>query len=43
VKWRGVEIDKLDNATLIDALRQALTIVGQLWHEVMKRKLVRDV
>lgn len=43
MKWRGVAIEKLDDNTLIDALRQALRITSCLWFEVARRKLVRRV
>ena len=43
MKWRGTEIEELDDVTLLDALRQALAICGLLWREVAKRGLVLRV
>lgn len=43
MKWRGVDIEELDDDTLIEALRQALHIVHALWTQVSRRGLVRRV
>jgi hypothetical protein len=43
MRWRGVEIAELDDATLLDALRQALAICAEMWREVARRKIVRQV
>lgn len=38
MKWRGVELAELDEATIEEALDQALRILGELWTERQRRK-----
>lgn len=43
MKWRGIEIADLDDRSLLDAIRQALKICAELWREVARRRLVKNV
>lgn len=43
MRWRGVEVGELDDEALLTALRQAIRILGALWAEVARRRLVRAV
>jgi len=40
MKWRGVEISELPDATLLEALDAALKISGELWAEVARRGIM---
>lgn len=39
MKWRGVEVADLDDATLVDAFEQGLAIVQELMVHVQRRNL----
>lgn len=40
LKWRGTPIDNLDNDELLEALSKTIQILGALWDEVARRRLV---
>jgi len=43
MKWRGQELHELDDRTLLSALVTTMKILGAMWAEIARRRLIKTL